>query len=780
MLVRILILSGLLCLPFSVCGMPRITVGIVSDGETEQLTEARRLFLGEVEALTAGEFDVRFPADRQLQGNWSIADVRSALARLQDDRSVDMVLALGFISSLVAATGIELKKPTFAPLVIDANLFGLPRQGDSSGKRYLNYLTEEVRFDDDLETFSSIVNFHRLGLVVDETIYQSVPDLARRAVERAASRGIELDFVLNSSADEDLAGKIPRSVEAVMVAALPRLAPEGRQRFIDQLKERKLPSYSLVGTTPVRRGMLAAQAPDSDWLRLARRNALNMQAVMLGGNARDQSVSFTARRQLTINMATARTLGVSPPFDLLNEAVLLNLYDVESETNWSLSSVAAEALRRNLDIQADRYAVDAGGERVREARSVLLPQLNAAVNTTQLDADSQNVQSGFAARRSTSGTLTASQVLYSESARAGLDIEKAQQDARVAAHRSTRLDVIQEATTAFLNVLKAQTAVNIQQSNLNLTRDNLALARGRVELGSANASDVFRWESQLATVQQAELGARAGLESAMDNLNRILHRPVRQRFRTEPASLADPVLLVSRQDLLDLIDNQYAFGLLGDYFVETGTANAPELAELEARIVSAERSLRAARRAYYVPDVNLTAQAANVIDEQRSVGTSREGEVDHQIGLNFSLPLYTGGGRTANRARALLDLERLRVERDAARERIEQNIRHNLHAVRASYPSIRLSETAATAARRNLELVQDNYSQGTVSIIELLDAQNSTLQAEQNAADAVHDFLIDLMHLQRAVAGFDFFLDETERDAMIGEIKAYMARGGPE
>ncbi len=778
MLQRIFLLLCILCTPLIGHCAKHITIGVVTDGEIAKLAQARQLFIGELETLTTGEFDVRLPDSKQLQGNWSIESIKTALNQLQNDPSVDMVLALGFVSSHIAATGINLKKPTFAPLVIDANLFGLPRKGDTSGKRYLSYLTEEVKFTDDLHTFSNIVKFKHLGLVVDETIFQSVPDLAKRSIQWAKENGLSLSFILNTAKDEDLAAKIPETTEAVMVAALPRLSPAGRQRFIQQLIIKNIPSYSLIGTTAVEQGMLAAEAPDSDWQRLARRNALNMQAVMLGEKARNQSVSFTSKRQLTINMATARMLEIYPPFEILNQAALLNQYQITSDTRWSLSTVAAEALQQNLDIQADQLGVDAGNEQVREARSTLLPQLNAAINTVQLDDDSQNVQNGFAAERSTSGTLSASQILYSESARSNLDVQNAQQNARIAAHNAVKLDIVQEATVAFLNVLKAQTAVNIQQSNLNLTRTNLNLARDRVQLGSANASDVFRWESQLATAHQSVLSARAQHETTIDNLNRVLHRPIKQRFETEPATLQDPSLLISRQDLLDLIDNQYAFNLMSDYFVESGVTNAPELIQLNAQIASAERNLKATRRAYYLPDINLTAQASRVFEEKRRTGISQQGENDHQFGLNFSLPLFEGGGRHARKSRARYELKQFKIQHTATRERIEQNVRQNTHAVRASYPSIRLSNQASVAARKNLELVRDNYSQGSVSIIDLLDAQDSTLQAEQNAADAVYNFLIDLMNLQRSVAGFDFFLDETGRNAAVADIKAYINRRG--
>jgi len=71
--------------------------------------------------------------------------------------------------------------------------------------------------------------------------------------------------------------------------------------------------------------------------------------------------------------------------------------------------------------------------------------------------------------------------------------------------------------------------------------------------------------------------------------------------------------------------------------------------------------------------------------------------------------------------------------------------------------------------------VQDAYAQGTVTIIDLLDAQNAALVADQVAASAVYSFQADVMRAQRAVGGFSVFLTETERDEWIRNVEAHFA-----
>ena len=97
----------------------------------------------------------------------------------------------------------------------------------------------------------------------------------------------------------------------------------------------------------------------------------------------------------------------------------------------------------------------------------------------------------------------------------------------------------------------------------------------------------------------------------------------------------------------------------------------------------------------------------------------------------------------------------------------------------SSYPGIRLSRDAAEAARKNLDLVKDSYSRGVMSILDLLDAQNASLVAELGAANAVYDFIVDLMEVERSVGRFTFFMNPDEVESFFKRLEAYFARSNP-
>ena len=141
-----------------------------------------------------------------------------------------------------------------------------------------------------------------------------------------------------------------------------------------------------------------------------------------------------------------------------------------------------------------------------------------------------------------------------------------------------------------------------------------------------------------------------------------------------------------------------------------------------------------------------------------------------------TLPLFAGGERRADISRASLELSQLRALRISAASKVEERIRQQLHAAFADYGRLDLTRVAAEASRRNYELVADAYARGTVTIIELLDAQDASLSADAAAAGSLYRFLTTIMALQRAAGGFDFLLDPGERHELAIQIREDIRR----
>jgi len=776
MMKRIIIAFTCMCfVGIEAFAQPVLTIGIVSDGENSKLSEARTALIREIRKASEGEYALSFPESKRIDASFSVARVKSGIDKLQNDPDVDMVLLVGSTASHIALNYNAFAKPTFAPFVYNTSLSGLIKETDRTKIRNLNYVTGESRLNEEIQALQSIAPSRKIGIVLEESHYRLYSKAAEEAISVFRKKGIDIVFIRIADQADGIEKMILTDLDAVMVTPLYGLNENIRKKIIQTLNNRKIPTYALGEGAMVNEGILAASVEKDDLSRRARRSALNVLKVLRGGKAQEQPVSIEQKRQLMINMKTARLIGVYPKFSVLNNAVLLNVTE-EKEPKLSLTTVAEEAVRANLSIIAAKLGVAANNENVAEVRSTLFPRVTGELGYTRLNSDNVYVENGFYAEKSVSGAIKLQQILFSEKALANLEIQKELQIAVEEQQRSLEIEVVKQAMSTFLNVLMAQTYHRIQQDNLTLTQTNFELAHGRVQAGTSDMSDVYYWESAISTVRQDVLKAKADVEKAQDALNLILNRKISNRFITEPATLNTISILRDKQVLLNLIDDQRDIDLLADFLIDEGNANLPSLHQINAQKRAQKRQLLSDERSYWSPDIILAADVSHVFDETRNpgAGIDMENETDWQAAIRLSLPLYEGGARKARTSRSQLKLQQLEVNYQDALQTIEQRIRSDLHAMKASYSSISLSEEASLTAKKSFTMVRENYAQGTRTMSDLLSAQNASLIAEQASVNTVYRFMMDLVQLQQDIGSFSLLVEDTKRESLIEKLNSYM------
>ena len=132
-----------------------------------------------------------------------------------------------------------------------------------------------------------------------------------------------------------------------------------------------------------------------------------------------------------------------------------------------------------------------------------------------------------------------------------------------------RLDLVREAATAYLNVLRGKTFERIQRENLRVSRSNLELAMVRRDVGASGRAEVFRWGSQIATDQRGVIDANVQRNIGEMALNRVLKRPLEESFRAEETGLEDPRMLTGQKRFHSFIDNPWRFLVFRQFSVET-------------------------------------------------------------------------------------------------------------------------------------------------------------------------------------------------------------------
>ncbi len=746
-----------------------VDIAILTDGPSARTDEVVRLMKNELQSLGGTEFDIRYPEGMQRDGSWSADTVEVELQRLMVNSNADVIVTLGAIGSSLTAK-LKPSKPVIAPFVIDASLQGFPvTETGTSGVRNLHYLSSNRNILGEIERFQLATGARHIAVVAEPRVLDAVP-AAQQSIQRIAER---LDIAFTSVPADDnapaIVAAIPNEADAVFVLPLLRLSESEHRVLIDGINARKLLSFTAMGRPAVERGVLMGSALMAPADRMARQLAIDIRDVLLGRAAGDLPVGFDVGGRLVLNLRTARAIDFSPPFELLYEADLLHEED-ERGRLLTLDTVVDEALNRNLQYAISKEELASAGQSTRIARSSLLPQLNAGVTAQAFDRDLV----GTGADRTTSAGISLSQTIYSDSARASYQIAQRLEAAQAADLDGVRLDIVQQAAQAYLNVLVTKTQLSIQRDNLKVTRANLERAQFRFDVGATDRSEIHRFETALGGSRQDVANAQALYFQTMNQLNQILQRPIEEQFRTAEPGLTDPKVFGDARLSAFITDPRKA-RIFRDFLVQESLSNTPELVSLNEQIAAQERSLLAAKRARYIPDIALSSNLDRVIDDSGAQMPLSHDE-DWSVGLQFTLPLYQGSRLNADKQQARIELKRLQLLKRQITDQIETTARAAVHQTAASRTSIRFANEAAEAADKTLGMVTDAYTRGTASDVDLIDAQNAALIARLSSANATYQFLLDLMDVQRAIGFFDFFVDQAEKEAWFQRFDAFAAQ----
>ena len=748
--------------------LPQVVIGIVMDGPFYADRDIRAQVESEIHALTSREFDVVFPAENQLVGDWSFEKARNNLEVLLADDNVDIVITGGVLSSHLAATRSELPKPVVATSVLDVDLQQIPYENGVSGKHNLTYILFPNSLERDLAVFQIISPFDSLVVLMNDMFIRGVPDL-EHLVQKRPDRGYNRQLVPVSSDISSVVERLNPGTDAVYILPMTHLTNAELTELVESLTKSGYPTFSYMGERGVDQGVLASLNPNFKQ-RMSRRVALNVQQILLGRDAAEIRVDLVVSERLTINMRTARQLNLVPPLEMMIEADRLVDEQELGAGLLTFEQAIREGVIENLALVAEGQRLEAREQDPRIARSAYLPQIGLSGIADVVDERFASV--GLRPQRALSGSLTLSQLIYSDEVFANASVQQRLQTIRQYEQDALYLDVTQDIAVSYLILLQSKSIERIQSANLRVTRTNLDLAAIRESLGQAAAGEVLRWQSKIAQDRQQRIESYGRRRVDELSLSQVMNRPLNVQIATVDVGLGEPNMLINAAQFQRIFENPRLFGLLEDFLVNEGLEHSPELQTIDEALAIQSRLISSANRAFYLPVVLLEG-SANKYLAQGGIGSDTDSSStvispdfskgNWNLGVRLSFPLFTGFARSAERTKANLEYEQIQTTRFLASQIIEQQIRSQVQLTGMYYASIDQARKALDAASQSMVLVQDSYANGLADILDLIDAQNTVLRTEEAVSNAIYNFLISSMQTERAIGISGIFLSPEEK-----------------
>lgn len=387
----------------------------------------------------------------------------------------------------------------------------------------------------------------------------------------------------------------------------------------------------------------------------------------------------------------------------------------------TLREALIKAYAGNPTLTAARAQQRATDEGVPIAKADALPDLRLGGNYTEnvvIPANAFNAPS-----RQVAGQVNLQVPIYQGGlVRNGIAAAKKRVEAGQGDLRGTEASVFNQVVAAYMDVIRDQAIVQLNQANSRVLQTNLEATQDRFEVGDLTRTDVAQSQARLAIAQSQLRSAEAALINSREQYIRFVGTP--------PGDLEPPPPLPNLPEA-------------PDDAVDVATANNPDIAAAIARREAADRDIGVARAAR-LPTLSGVG-SATYVNFLGTLGSNVPGvgvaqtQKDAQIGVQASIPIFQGG-RPAAQIRQAQARSGQAIEQAVEVERgVIAQTRAAFASWRASQAVIDSQQRAVDANSLSLEGVRAENSVGNRTILDILNAEQELLNSQVQLVTARRD-----------------------------------------
>lgn len=405
------------------------------------------------------------------------------------------------------------------------------------------------------------------------------------------------------------------------------------------------------------------------------------------------------------------------------------------------------------NIRAARASTEAERERLPQAAAQRLPNISftAANNNNNLTSNTRNFLGQPVTTKdrysSSNQSLTVRQPLYRPLVGALVRQAEAQVESAEATLEREEQTLVTRVSEVYFDALLAEDQVRLVGAQKTTYAVQLDAARKRLAAGSGTRTDIDEAQAQLDLTLAQELEARQNLDFT------------RRRLEVLTGSAVDTL---ARLDI-DRFAPASSLPNTVEAWTERAEAASPELRALRAQLDAAREEIAKAK-AGHKPTLDAVAQWSR--SDSDSV-TNLNARYDNKvIGLQLTVPLYSGGYVSSTVRQAVATEQRAREALEATRRDLGVRVHREFRGMTEGVLRIRALQQAVKSAEQAVISNRKSFEGGSRTTLDVLNAEQQKTLAQRDLAQARYVYLVSRIRLQ-ALAGDD-------RDASVGEANAWL------
>lgn len=437
--------------------------------------------------------------------------------------------------------------------------------------------------------------------------------------------------------------------------------------------------------------------------------------------------------------------------------ILLAFTAVAQKKTLTLDQARAIALERNLNIVQAQNNLESAQSQVLAARGSWLPTLSASTGWSRSQQELKTTGQQFininGIQVPVGGESNA--VLLSNSFSSGLranwtvfngfDREASNSSATSRAIASeqvvtrTRQSIIFLTVSNYLNVFRTAQLVGVSEENLKRDLRQLERITESNRVGALSLADVYRQQSQVAADELALINAQNNYDKAKADLMALIGLDVLEEYDIADATIPSDIDSMAIQESVQMSSN---------------------LGELAARALRARPDYQGARENYSAAESEVTAARSTYFPSVNLSGSyNRSGDnIDRPLknsflswGASLSWTLFDGFRTNQGVQSALASKRNAEIALAQAERDINVDVKKAILDLEASRKSYDASQKGLRSAGEDRKIAEERYNLGAGTLLDLLTANASYVNAQANKVNSVYSFLTAKYNLEYAL-----------------------------
>jgi outer membrane protein len=288
--------------------------------------------------------------------------------------------------------------------------------------------------------------------------------------------------------------------------------------------------------------------------------------------------------------------------------------------------------------------------------------------------------------------------------------------------------LLADTVESYLDVYAEKEKFNIAIDSLTFAKRNFDMAQEKMKVGEATVTEVALASANLARAEAAKSGQYSKLVSA--------HAEFRTATGMEPDDdVAFPSIPENLPDSFEKLDALVKKSNL-------------ELLSAKYTMLQAKHGLKAAAGGL-LPDANIKLAAEKDFFRPEAASGSRKNTMSYSTSLVVSIPIFSKGGVEYSNIREKKKSSRQAVYgMDYKEKQVKSQVISIWEAYLATKDSIVFVDKAVEAQALALDGVQQQYSVGSATMLDVLKSQEDLNQAKTQAVDTRKNYILTAYRLK--------------------------------